>query len=89
MVSCIGIVNYTGVGQLMIGSAQTEKGWKAEMKVGDYCVTWNEVNNLVDKFIEDHDAKIAMGDIEREVRHAWDILYDNLCRKYGEACYRD
>ena len=50
----------------------------------DYSVTWNEVKNLVDKFIEDHDEKMSMGDIEREVRHAWNILYDDLCRKHGE-----
>ena len=53
----------------------------------DYSVTWNEVKNLVDKLIENHDKKMAMGDIEREVRHAWKILYDNLCRKYGDTAY--
>ena len=48
----------------------------------DYSVTWNEVKNLVDKLIEDHDEKIAMGDIERAVKHAWDILFDNMYRMY-------
>ena len=50
----------------------------------DYSVTWNEVKNLVDKLIEDHDEKIAMCIVKRAVEQAWDILYDNMCRKYGD-----
>lgn len=50
----------------------------------DYSVTWNQVKNLVDKMIENHDEKIAMGTVERAVKQAWDILYDNMCRRYGD-----
>ena len=49
----------------------------------DYSVTWNQVKNLVDEMIEDHDKKVAMADINHAVNQAWDILYDNLYEKYG------
>lgn len=54
------------------------------MMVQDYSVTWNEVKNLVDKLIENHDEKVAMGDIERAVKKAWNILYEDMCKKYGD-----
>ncbi len=49
----------------------------------DYSVTWNQVKNLVDEMIEDHDEKVAMADIVRAVNQAWGILHDNLDKKYG------
>ena len=49
----------------------------------DYSVTWNQVKNLVDEMIEDHDEKVAMADIVHAVDQAWDILCDNLDKKYG------
>ena len=49
----------------------------------DYSVSWNEVKSLVDKLIENHDEKMAMGDIDRAVTHAWEILFDGLDKKYG------
>ena len=51
----------------------------------EYLVTWNQVKNLVDKMFEDHEEKVAMGDIERAVKQAWLILYDDMARKYREA----
>jgi hypothetical protein len=48
----------------------------------DYSVTWNQVKNLVNVMIEDHNKKVAMADINRAVNQAWIILYDNLHEKY-------
>ena len=48
----------------------------------DYSVTWNEVKGIVDKLI-DGDEQMSMGNVERAVRHAWDIIYDDRCRRYG------
>lgn len=48
----------------------------------DYSVTWNQVKNLVNVMIEDHNEKVAMADIIRAVNQAWIILYDNLHEKY-------
>ena len=50
----------------------------------DYSITWNEVKNLVDKLIENHDEKMAMGDVERAVKQAWNILYEDMRKKYGD-----
>ena len=49
----------------------------------DYSVTWNEVKGIVDKFIDDGDEKMAMGDIEAAIRKAWKVIFDDRCRKYG------
>ena len=53
--------------------------------MNDYSVTWNQVKEIVDKLIEDSDEKMAMGDIERTVKKAWDILYDDMSRRYGDV----
>lgn len=50
----------------------------------DYSVTWNQVKYLVDKLIDNHDERMAMGDIERKVKQAWNILYDDLRKMYGD-----
>lgn len=50
----------------------------------DYSVTWNEVKNLVDKLIENHDEKTAMYTIERAVQQAWNILFDKMREEYGD-----
>jgi len=50
----------------------------------DYSVTWNQVKGIVDKLIDNHDERMAMGDIERKVKQAWNILYDDLCKMYGD-----
>lgn len=51
----------------------------------DYSVTWNQVKEIVDKLFEDGDVKMAMGDIKRAVNKAWDILYDDMSRRYGDV----
>lgn len=48
----------------------------------DYSVTWNEVKGIVDKLL-DGDERICMGDVERAIDKAWDIIYDDRCVKYG------
>ena len=50
----------------------------------DYSVTWNQVKGIVDKLIENHDEQMAMGDIERKVKQAWNILDDDLRKMYGD-----
>lgn len=50
----------------------------------DYSVTWNQVKSIVDKLIDDHDKRMAMGDIEHEVHNAWAILYHDLKEYYGD-----
>lgn len=49
----------------------------------DYSVTWNEVKGIVDKFIDDPDEKMSMGEIESAVRKAWKVIFDDRCRRYG------
>ena len=49
----------------------------------DYSVTWNEVKGIVDKFIDDGDEKMSMGEVESAVRKAWKVIFDDRCRKYG------
>ena len=49
----------------------------------DYSVTWNEVKGIVDKFIDDGDEKMSMGEIESAVKKAWNVIFDDRCRKYG------
>ena len=49
----------------------------------DYSVTWNEVKGIVDKFIDDGDKKMSMGEIESAVKKAWKVIFDERCRKYG------
>ena len=49
----------------------------------DYSVTWNEVKGIVDKFIDDGDEKMPMGEIESAVKKAWKVIFDDRCRKYG------
>lgn len=49
----------------------------------DYSVTWNEVKGIVDKFIDDGDEKMSMGEIESAVKKAWEVIFDDRCRKYG------
>ena len=51
----------------------------------DYSVTWNQVKEIVDKLFEDGDVKMSMGDIKRAVNKAWDILYDDMSRRYGDV----
>lgn len=53
--------------------------------MNNYSVTWNQVKEIVDKLIEDGDEKMAMGDIQRAVEKAWDILCDDMSRRYGEV----
>lgn len=48
----------------------------------DYSVTWNEVKGIVDKLL-DGDELMAMGDVQRAVKQAWDIIFDDRCRRYG------
>lgn len=48
----------------------------------DYSVTWNEVKGIVDKLL-DGDEAMAMGDVERAVRQAWKIIFDDRNKKYG------
>lgn len=48
----------------------------------DYSVTWNEVKGIVDKLL-DGDELMAMGDVQRAVKQAWDIIFDDRNRKYG------
>lgn len=50
----------------------------------DYSVTWNQVKSIVDKLIDDHDKRMAMGDIKQEVNNAWAILYHDLKEYYGD-----
>jgi len=52
--------------------------------VEDYSVSWNEVKNLVDEFIKDHDEKGSMYDIECAVKKAWKTLYADLRKKYNK-----
>lgn len=61
------------------------KGVGRSIVYEEYLVTWNQVKNLVDKMFEDHEEKVCMGDIERAVKQAWLILYDDMARKYREA----
>ena len=49
----------------------------------DYSVTWNEVKGIVDKFIDDGNEKMSMGEVESAVRKAWKVIFDDRCRKYG------
>lgn len=49
----------------------------------DFSVTWNEVKEIVDKFIDDGDEKMSMGEIESAVKKAWKVIFDDRCRKYG------
>ena len=49
----------------------------------DFSVTWNEVKGLVDKFIDDENEKMSMGEIEFAVKKAWKVIFDDRCRKYG------
>lgn len=49
----------------------------------DYSVTWNEVKGIVDKFIDDSDEKMSMGEIESAVENAWEVIFYDRCRKYG------
>ncbi len=51
----------------------------------DYSVTWNQLKGLLDKLFEDGDAKMAMGDIQRAVKKAWDILYDDMRKRCGDV----
>lgn len=48
----------------------------------DYSVTWNEVKGIVDKLL-DGDELMAMGDVQRAVKQAWNIIFDDRCRMYG------
>ena len=48
----------------------------------DYSVTWSEVIGIVDKLIE-RDEPMSMGEIKRAVKKAWEIIFDDRCRKYG------
>ena len=48
----------------------------------DFSVTWNEVKGIVDKFIDDGDEKMSMGEIESAVKKAWKVIFDDRCRKY-------
>ena len=48
----------------------------------DFSVTWSEVIEIVDKLIE-RDEPMSMGEIDRAVNKAWDIIFDDRCRKYG------
>ena len=48
----------------------------------DFSVTWNEVIGIVDKLIE-RDEPMSMGKIESAVKKAWEIIFDDRCRKYG------
>lgn len=54
-----------------------------ENKEHDYSVTWNQVKNLVDEMIENHDEKVAMADINNAVGRAWNILFETLYEKHG------
>lgn len=58
--------------------------WMKEFLSHDYSVTWNQVKSVVDKLIDDHDKRMAMGDIEHEVHNAWAILYHDLKEYYGD-----
>ena len=48
----------------------------------DYSVTWSEVIGIVDKLIERNEP-MSMGEIDRAVRKAWEIIFDDRCKKYG------
>ena len=48
----------------------------------DYSVTWSEVIGIVDKLIERNEP-MSMGEIERAIRNAWKIIFDDRCKKYG------
>lgn len=49
----------------------------------DYSVTWDEVKGIVDKILDGNEP-MAMGDVQRAVRQAWDIIFDDRQRKYGK-----
>ena len=48
----------------------------------DYSVTWDEVIGIVDKLIE-RNKPMSMSEIKSAVSKAWDIIFDDRCRKYG------
>ena len=48
----------------------------------DFSVTWNEVIEIVDKLIE-RNIPISMGEVEKAIRQAWSIIFDDRCKKYG------
>lgn len=48
----------------------------------DFTVTWGEVIEIVDKLIKRNEP-VSMSEVENAVEKAWNIIFDDRCKKYG------